>query len=591
MTIERDPMKEPEDTRQETPGEDTRGVGTRVLREIIRTPAFQEIIKTNMTELDPDEAGHLVRTAFWEDLNLSLSLMGTSPVVVNYLIEAFLELGRQLNQFPAGLLNEFISNITSDMDNDALTEIPEVYGQLLEKVLLESPELREKVFAGLFSHLAGAIRAAAAILSRLEKLESEEPSGERQAVDTAELGQSLGDALNQVSRLAMKLHAENPELVSVLFPAVDGFMTEADFGKLRVATAGLAESATALGERVVEGFSANPVIVANVLGMLPPVVNSLIKIVSHLLGSIEMPSEVLASALFTVLKAVDTEEVGKAVNSAAGLVNQLHEGNFILGRDEFKFRSVFAEVAGKLLANVDLEQAAQAAAGLSEDAETMARATMDLVSRDPELMVAFYSLAVSLSNTALRAYSNILLGMGKLPDDVFLRIGDDAVARLEVAELGNVINNMVALSRKVTEVNPTLHQDIMSGLLGSIDMESIGEWARGMSLDVADMARRDPVISTALRPEEVGKKVNAALTAFNRSTAGGTRGATDYVSKIMSQIDTVELEKAAHTIVLGAVDGALASADKAMAFMKPLATALWRVVKFCGRRVKERIAG
>ena len=77
------------------------GAGARVLREVIRTPAFLEIIKTNITGFEPEDARALVRTFLREDANLSLSLIGTSPVVINYIVEAILEMGLAACGVPA----------------------------------------------------------------------------------------------------------------------------------------------------------------------------------------------------------------------------------------------------------------------------------------------------------------------------------------------------------------------------------------------------------------------------------------------------------------------------------------------------------
>ena len=137
------------------------GVGARVLREVIRTPAFLEIIKTNISGLDPEDARAMVRTFLREDANLSLSLMGTSPVVLNYLVEAILELGRQLAGFPPALLDTFISQMASEIDSGALKEIPGVYGPLLERVL-ESPE-RQEAFAASLGRL---VTSSARLLNR-----------------------------------------------------------------------------------------------------------------------------------------------------------------------------------------------------------------------------------------------------------------------------------------------------------------------------------------------------------------------------------------------------------------------------------------
>jgi hypothetical protein len=149
--------------------------GARVIREIIRTPAFLEIIKTNMTALDPEGARMAVRTVLWEDPELTLSLAGTAPEIINYLVEAVLELGRQLNQFPAPLLDAFLDQLMNGVNVEGMREVPAAYAPLLDKI-------------------DGKQRARVA----------------------------MGAAINAVARAVNKAAAGNPNFVRDSMPVVDG---------------------------------------------------------------------------------------------------------------------------------------------------------------------------------------------------------------------------------------------------------------------------------------------------------------------------------------------------------------------------------
>ncbi|MHB8896785.1 MAG: hypothetical protein ACYC99_16645 [Candidatus Geothermincolia bacterium] len=134
--------------------------GARLMREIIRTPAFLEIIKTNMVALDPEGARMAVRTVLWEDPELTLSIASTVPEVINYLVEAVVELGRQLGQFPAPLLDAFLTQLVSGIDTGAMREAPVVYGPLLEKVGFQQKAVT--AFGSAMNAVARAINRTAA---------------------------------------------------------------------------------------------------------------------------------------------------------------------------------------------------------------------------------------------------------------------------------------------------------------------------------------------------------------------------------------------------------------------------------------------
>ncbi|MBU4175905.1 MAG: hypothetical protein KKB90_11390 [Actinobacteria bacterium] len=178
------------------------GVGARVIREIIRTPVFLEMIKAGADQRNPDAARQMVQTLLWEDASLSLGLMGASPAVMNYIIEALLEIGRQLNEFPDAILSEFLSQMAGDVSSGRLRELPEVYGPLLERIVLSNPEMREKLIAWFINGLNGAIRASVEVMAGIEEAGAAAPVAGRPSLDAAALGEAVTSAARLVNRQA-----------------------------------------------------------------------------------------------------------------------------------------------------------------------------------------------------------------------------------------------------------------------------------------------------------------------------------------------------------------------------------------------------
>lgn len=181
------------------PIEPSAGVGARVLREILRTPAFMEIIKTNLPERKPEEARLLVKTMLWEDAGFSMSAMAAMPAVIDNLAAAILELGRQLSTFPPVLLESFVQQLSSDIDTGAYKEIAEVYGAILERQVLESDELRDRSLASLVGALNAAVRAGNRVMEHMIEGGSE-TAVERANIDTAALGRSITLSARLISR-------------------------------------------------------------------------------------------------------------------------------------------------------------------------------------------------------------------------------------------------------------------------------------------------------------------------------------------------------------------------------------------------------
>jgi hypothetical protein len=169
----------------------------RILRELLRTPNFKKTVKILLNELDPENAGQLVRTVFWEDPEFFISLLGTTPPLVNSLIAGIREFSAQMFSFPPRLLAGFMRGMIDDVDAES---IGEAAGNML------------------------------VLLTRMSSLEDEElrASGARfwegvgrgfkrsldESVDMAGLAESLAESLRAAAR-------ENPEFMrNVVVPLV-----------------------------------------------------------------------------------------------------------------------------------------------------------------------------------------------------------------------------------------------------------------------------------------------------------------------------------------------------------------------------------
>ena len=397
-------------------------------------------------------------------------------------------------------------------------------------------------------------------------------------------GSDMAASANSMSRLFMTIHTESPELASELFPAVEAFFTETDFGKIREAVDAGLDFWTGLTCKSFDMVADNPVVIANLVGMLPPVVNSLVKVLSYSLGKLDMPPEILASALFNLLLALDTGEIGRTITSASKMINDLHEGNIVLGRDEPRFKAVMSELAEGILENTDVEEASRAVVALGEDLEVAVGSMMDLLNRNPELLVAGVSTWVSLHNIVARMASGVLGELGQLPDETLSRMGDEIAGKLDAGEVWRAVNSMLALTGRFMEANPDLLRGVVADTLSTMDRDQLGTVLREAFREVGLAVKEDLGIRKALAPEEVGRRLNDLIVRFNGVGPGAIK---DYASRMLSTIDSDELERALRTLFGGVTDAVLESAEKAKAVVKPFLSAIWRSVRMLPRLLRK----
>ncbi len=169
------------------------GFGERLLREIIATPALKEVILLQMKDIKPETAPGLVKNLLWGDPGISMSLFGSISDAVNWLAEFLLELGRQLNGIPEPLLRDILGRIGAGIDLNRLKQFPEVYGELLRRLLLDGGKSPDEVRTAVITAFNRAISVLDQVTLPLEKNREEIARALRlglKELDTAALARS-----------------------------------------------------------------------------------------------------------------------------------------------------------------------------------------------------------------------------------------------------------------------------------------------------------------------------------------------------------------------------------------------------------------
>jgi hypothetical protein len=94
----------------------------RIMRELIRTPKFKEAVIILLNSIDPPAVRGLVRTLFWQDPGLLMSVMGSLPALINTGAEALAEVAAQMNSMPGPLLQDFLDRVVAGIDGTAAGE-------------------------------------------------------------------------------------------------------------------------------------------------------------------------------------------------------------------------------------------------------------------------------------------------------------------------------------------------------------------------------------------------------------------------------------------------------------------------------------
>ena len=458
-------------------------------------------------------------------------------------------------------LRNLIARLQPEQLEAALRDDPDLTREAIESApLLQMALVRSmKVFALYLDGLEPAERTAV-IKKQIEALD----------------GSELAAAMNAYSALMMKVHDESPDLAEAAFPVFEAVFEETDFGKVREATGDMLDYFTSYMTRFIEVMMENPVVVANIVGIVPPLANTLIKLLSVTLENTNLPPEILASALFNTIAALDAEEMGRLITTGSRMAIDLHAGNYILGGAEPRFRAVFTDVMKRMMDNVDAAAAGEALVALAEDTEVMAGVLVELIARDPDKAVLACRTGTALNNVLARVISNALAEANAWPDELLEALGEEARG-LDAVELGKAIDSAVTLALRFREANPGLHREVMSSVLQGINTERLEFLLTYAANDAREALMSNSGVAEALRPEEMGRRINGWLVSFNRSPVAKPGAIKEYVTTMLAEVDTRELEKAARTVSHGMMDAVFATGERVKMMLRVGAGNLWRL--------------
>lgn len=123
-----------------------KGMLDRVLREALRTPKFKATLNVMLSSLDSKSTASLVRTLFWTDPGVILSLVGSLPTIINMLVEWLRETLEQFNGFPRPTMLDLMESLVVGINGAPIGEAAANISVLAKK--FESEDAAKLKMAG-----------------------------------------------------------------------------------------------------------------------------------------------------------------------------------------------------------------------------------------------------------------------------------------------------------------------------------------------------------------------------------------------------------------------------------------------------------
>ncbi len=414
-------------------------------------------------------------------------------------------------------------------------------------------------------------RLLAALYEALLSLPAEERSRlAREALSGVD-GRALGAAAIAWGSIVMTVARENPKLMDELAPKLKEALGSTDFGKLREAVTALADYGGALGAELSAEVAGNPVITANLAGMVGPVVNNALKVLARTLDEAELPPEVLASSLFAILGDLDAETLGKIIGKASSAINDLHSGNLVLGRDEPYFRRVFSAILEDAVKGVEPAELADAAVALAEDAELMADVAIGKLSANQEALVQTVIAGAAIEIIVLRSVAMLTERFNQVSDEGLVEVGEFVRENLDISDLVRGVNNWLALYNRFSRLNPGLYAKLAKDAAEQVDPEEAVDFVFGAAADLIGEKGPDPAA--------VGRGINRLAAGCNDFALRHPEAIKDFLPGVVAELDEKAIGQAADGAMAGLIEAVEKNPEKVRAIMAALARSGWKLLK------------
>jgi hypothetical protein len=304
--------------------------------------------------------------------------------------------------------------------------------------------------------------------------------------------------VNELFDLFDKLGKSHPNLfVELMGDKIEEFVDNLDFGKLRRFVESAAYCMQGTVELLNEKVVADPVKIANIVASLPAIVNTSIAIANDTVRRVDLPAEVLASATFSVIENLNTAEIGRLAENTAKLVNRLHEGNYILGRGDAKFKDVAEKFFEGIFENADAEELKKSLLALLEDFEALSEALNNAIWKNPIVAITAISTIPAAVNAIIRTFNSTVSKLEELPEELFAQTAVSLMSEIDTKEIGNIVTSCARLLNSITENDPKAISGMINSIISSTNKEELGKALNNLISSFVDVLLSNPELLTA----------------------------------------------------------------------------------------------
>ena len=143
-----------------------------ILKQILKTPVYKDILRVNLGEMREDTGRSLIKTLVREDPEVFLSLVSSLPTCINAITGAAGEIAVQLgNMYPPETLKSYLVSLAENIDRENVSECSAAWTKLVSSLWETSLDVRLQAKKTILTSgpkvIAGGLNTAARSLNAL----------------------------------------------------------------------------------------------------------------------------------------------------------------------------------------------------------------------------------------------------------------------------------------------------------------------------------------------------------------------------------------------------------------------------------------
>jgi hypothetical protein len=326
------------------------------------------------------------------------------------------------------------------------------------------------VMPEIITHLLAALEAAA---QAFEDVSPEEKEKQVKAFFAHFGTGQTGRILTLAMKALHDLHGVNPiALADAMTPVLQQWIVKTDFGALRDAADTMTPEIRALAIGINDILWRYPSKLVLSLSFLPDLMNLAVVGLGETIGRFNRAApDLVADILLSLVRSVDGQSFGVALNELTELVRKIHTGSALIGEPGApRLQEDLRQLAEGIVKQLDSRTYWAARIALAEDKEVLRRSLTAVLADHPEVITEGIKTYAARQNPVWRTRRQGLEALDAVPDDDLRPALEEGLADLDMQELGEIVNLSGVLTNRLMALKPELIGSLVEQVAASLDM-------------------------------------------------------------------------------------------------------------------------